>query len=59
MVDDQLSFAPLQLGETSLDGQVRVLDGLQAGATVVVYSEKEIGAGSRIKVVPTLTEPAQ
>ena len=59
MVDDQLRFAPLQLGETSLDGQVRVLDGLQAGATVVVYSEKEIGSGSRIKVVPTLTEPAR
>ena len=59
MVDEQLRFAPLQLGETSLDGQVRVLDGLQAGATVVVYSEKEIGADSRIKVVPTLTEPAR
>jgi hypothetical protein len=24
-----------------------------------VYSEKEIGADSRIKVVPTLTEPAR
>ncbi|MEQ1660114.1 MAG: efflux RND transporter periplasmic adaptor subunit, partial [Hylemonella sp.] len=59
MVDDQLRFAPLQLGETSLDGQVRVLDGLQPGAAVVVYSEKEIGADSRIKVVPTLTEPAR
>lgn len=59
MVDDQLRFAPLQLGETSLDGQVRVLDGLPRGATVVVYSEKEIGADSRIKVVPTLTEPAR
>ncbi len=59
MLDDQLRFAPLQLGETSLDGQVRVLDGLQPGAAVVVYSEKEIGADSRIKVVPTLTEPAR
>lgn len=59
MVDDQLRFAPLQLGETSLDGQVRVLDGLQPGATVVVYSEKEIGTDSRIKVVPTLMEPAR
>ncbi len=57
--DQQLRYAPLRLGETSLDGQVRVLDGLQPGATVVVYSEKEIGAGSRIKVVPTLREPAR
>ncbi|MDP1656006.1 MAG: efflux RND transporter periplasmic adaptor subunit [Hylemonella sp.] len=59
LVDDQLRFAPLRLGETSLDGQVRVLDGLQPGATVVVYSEKEISAGSRIKVVPALMEPAR
>jgi len=59
MVADQLSFAPLQLGETSLDGQVRVLDGLQPGATVVVYSEKEIGANSRIQLVPALMEPAR
>ena len=58
-MDDQLRFAPLRLGETSLDGQVRVLDGLQPGATVVVYSEKEISAGSRIKVVPALMEPAR
>lgn len=57
--DNALRFAPLRLGETSLDGQVRVLDGLPPGATVVVYSEKEIGADSRVKVVPTLTESAR
>lgn len=56
---DGLRFAPLRLGESSLDGQVRVLDGLPAGATVVVYSEKEIDGGSRIKVVDRLTRGAR
>ncbi len=55
--DGRLRFAELRLGERSLDGQVRVLDGLQAGAQVVVHSEKDISAGSRIQVVATLKEP--
>jgi HlyD family secretion protein len=49
-----LRFAPLRLGQSSLDGRVEVLAGLKAGDTVVLYSEKEIGTGSRIKVVDTL-----
>jgi HlyD family secretion protein len=55
--DGGLRFAELRLGERSLDGQVRVLDGLQPGAQVVVHSEKDIGAGSRIQVVAALAEP--
>jgi len=55
--DGSLRFAELRLGEHSLDGQVRVLDGLSTGAQVVVYSEKELGASSRIQVVPALAEP--
>ncbi len=55
--DGRLRFAELRLGERSLDGQVRVLDGLQAGAQVVVHSEKDISAGSRIQVVAALQEP--
>jgi HlyD family secretion protein len=49
-----LRFAALRVGQSSLDGQVQVLDGLKAGDEVVVYSEKELAAGSRIKVVDTL-----
>ncbi|HPG79040.1 efflux RND transporter periplasmic adaptor subunit [Piscinibacter sp.] len=49
-----LHFAPVRLGQASLDGQVQVLEGLQAGSAVVVYSEKELGASSRIKVVESL-----
>ena len=49
-----LRFAPVRLGQTSLDGQVQVLDGIQPGATVVVHSEKDIAAKSRITVVDAL-----
>jgi hypothetical protein len=40
--------------QSSLDGQVQVLEGLKAGDEVVVYSEKELSAGTRIKVVESL-----
>jgi HlyD family secretion protein len=46
-----LRFAPLRLGQTSLDGRVEVLAGLKAGDRVVLHSEKELGSASRIKVV--------
>ena len=49
-----LRFAPVRLGQAGLDGRVQVLEGLKAGDAVVVYSEKELGAGSRIKVVDRL-----
>jgi len=49
-----LRFAPVRVGQASLDGQVQVLGGVQPGMTVVVHSEKEIGERSRITVVDTL-----
>lgn len=49
-----LRFAPVRLGQASLDGQVQVLDGVKAGATVVVHSEKDIAAKARITVVDSL-----
>ena len=47
-------FVTLVLGQISLDGQVQVLSGLQASDRVVVYSEKEINAKTRIKIVSSL-----
>lgn len=49
-----LRFQPVRVGQASLDGQVQVLHGLKAGDEVVVYSEKELAASSRIKVVDAL-----
>lgn len=50
-----LKFAPVRLGQTSLDGQVQVLEGIQPGASVIVHSEKDLGAKSRITVVDSLS----
>lgn len=52
--DVELRFARLRLGQISLDGQVQVLDGLKPDSRVVVYSEKEVDARSRIQVVQSL-----
>jgi len=49
-----LQFVPVRTGATSLDGQVQVLEGLKAGDTVIEFSEKELKADSRIKVVDSL-----
>ena len=58
LIESGPKFVPLRLGQTSLDGQVQVLEGLQAGAQIVVYSEKEITAKSRIQLVSSLAESA-
>jgi len=55
---DSLRLAPVRLGHSGLDGRVQVLDGLKAGDRIVVYSEKELVAGDRIKVVDRLTARA-
>ena len=52
------AFVPVRLGTSSLDGQVQVLNGLQAGDTVVVYSQKAVTAGARVQVVDALVKPA-
>lgn len=51
-----LHFAPVRLGLADLDGSVQVLEGLKAGDSVVVYSEKELHADSRIRVVDALVK---
>ena len=52
--DNRPEFAPVQLGASSLDGQVQVLGGLDKADQVVIYSEKALKTGARIKVVDAL-----
>ncbi|MDD2924732.1 efflux RND transporter periplasmic adaptor subunit [Rhodoferax sp.] len=52
---DKPEFAPVQLGSASLDGQVQVLKGLDKNDRVVVYSDKALQAGARVKVVDALS----
>lgn len=51
---DRPEFTPVQLGSSSLDGMVQVLKGLDKHDRVVVYSEKALKPGVRVKVVAAL-----
>ena len=52
--DGKLRFVSVRTGAEGADGMVQVVDGLKAGDEVVVYSERELAADSRIKVVSAL-----
>lgn len=58
LTTDGLRFAPLVLGKANLDGQVEVQSGIQEGARIVVYSEKELTARSSTHVVERITKDA-
>lgn len=47
-------FVAVKPGKASLGGQVEIVDGLSEGDQVIVHSEKEITADSRLKVVESL-----
>lgn len=55
----RLRFAPVKKGAEGLDGKVQILEGLKVGNEIVVYSERELTAGSRIKVAPSLVGGAK
>jgi RND family efflux transporter MFP subunit len=52
--DGDIQFVPVSLGVTSLDGEVQILDGLQVGDEIVVYSEHALQKGSKIDVVEAI-----
>ena len=55
LIDDGgLRFAPVRIGATDLDGLVQVIDGLNTGDKVVVYSQRALNAKSRVKIVEKL-----
>ncbi len=56
VAEDSLQWLPVRVGAASLDGRVQVLQGVRAGERVVVHSEKELSADSRIRVVESLVE---
>jgi RND family efflux transporter MFP subunit len=51
IVDSGPRFSRVNLGAADLDGNVQILDGLQSGDRLVVYSEKALTEHSRIHVV--------
>jgi HlyD family secretion protein len=52
------TFVPVRTGLSDLEGHVQVLQGLQDGDEVVVYSEKALQPGSRVKRVERLVDEA-
>ena len=52
--DGKPVFVAIKLGTSTLDGAVQVLEGLGAGDEIIVYSERELSEGSRVKVVEQL-----
>ena len=52
--DGSLHFKPVKLGATDLDGQVQIMEGIQPGAQVVVYSQRALTTHSRFKIVEHL-----
>lgn len=54
--NDKLAFVPVKTGASDLDGRVQILQGLKAGDRVVLYSQREINANSRIKIVDRLVD---
>ena len=54
VVDGDIEFTPVRTGPTDLHGYVQVLDGLQVGDVVVLYSETTLAARTRIREVDAL-----
>jgi len=57
LIDEgQLSYVPVEIGVSDLDGYVQILHGLKAGDSVVAYSKQELTRHSRINIVEQLVE---
>ena len=56
--DKKPTFVPVQVGTSDLDGQVQITGGLKEGDQIIVYSQREISEGNRIKIVDQLVPEA-
>ena len=55
----KLRFVSVKTGAEGDNGMVQIVEGLNAGDAVVVFSERDLHDNSRIKVVPSLVETAK
>jgi RND family efflux transporter MFP subunit len=55
----ELRFVAVKLGTGDIDGKVQILDGLETGDQVVVYSEKALSKRSRLHIVEQLPGSAK
>ena len=59
MAQGKPEFVAVRLGASDLDGSVQVLEGLEPGDTVVVYSQKALSKDTRVQVVDALAAGAE
>lgn len=55
--EGRVSFRPVKLGTTTLDGRSQILAGLDDGDAVVVHSEQALVPDAKVKVVASLVRP--
>jgi HlyD family secretion protein len=48
--NDHLRFHPVTIGAQTLDGQTQIIDGLNPGDAVVVYSPKQLAEGMSVRL---------
>lgn len=54
--ENKPAFVPVHPGTSDLDGRVQISEGLEEGDQIIVYSQREISEGCRIKIVDRLVQ---
>lgn len=54
--DGEVEFKPVKTGLATLEGRTQIVDGLDEGDAVIVYSQQPLRAGLKVKVVSELVK---
>ena len=54
MSNRRVTFQPVNVGTTTLEGRSQILAGLEDGEAVVVHSEQTLRPNGRVKVVTAI-----
>ena len=54
--DGRVQFKPVKAGLSTLEGRTQIVSGLAEGDEVIVYSQQELRAGMKVKVVPEIVK---
>jgi len=59
MQGGKVQFKPVKVGLSTLEGRTQILSGLAEGDEVIVYSQQELHAGMKVKVVDAIVKVRQ
>ncbi len=54
--EGKITFKPVKIGLSTMDGRTQILDGLGEGDEVIVYSQQALREGLKVKVVSALVK---